>query len=131
MPDTLFRKAIELRTHLRKIEQLSDKPIQSLYLSDEEVMAQLESACNTCIEMGKCYMKQQNWLVPELVPQVFDKLVDHQVIESSLSRRLLSMISFGRLLSHASQLKGKCCRVNLKSSQIEDMHLFTQKLLLS
>lgn len=131
MYDPLIDKAINLREQLHIISDLTEQQQESLRLSDKQVMLSLEKACKTCVEMGEYFLQQQNWNGSQSTYHIFQRLVEENVIEPDLSKRMLSLISFGKLIGQASRIKGKNCLVRLNKRQLEDMHVFTQNLLLS
>ena len=131
MTDLLIDKAISLRGYLNQINLKADQNSNNVTLATTSVMNPLEKACRTCVEMGENFLVEHNLNAGKETHQIFDKLVEEKVIESSLSRRLLSLISYGKLLSQASRIKGKNCQVKLNQRHLEDMHTFTQNLLLS
>jgi uncharacterized protein YutE (UPF0331/DUF86 family) len=129
--DPLINKAVLLRESAKRLNISTEHSADGFYLSDKPVAIELESACRTCEEMGRYFINENHWGNSKNTLDIFQKLVDHHVIDAKLSKRMLSLISFGKLLRHASELKGKNCRIVLRSQQIKDFHVFTQNLLLS
>lgn len=131
MSDPLIDKAIALRTQLHLIESQDNLLYDEIKFSEKALMASLEKACHICVDMGIYFLKQRNWTSSDETHAVFDTLVQKRIIDKSLSRRLLSLISYGKMLTHATQLKGRHFYVRLRPRQIKDLHTFTQNLLLS
>lgn len=131
MRDPLVEKAINLRDTIYTLKNLAQPYAFQLPVSEQEVMHTLQHACATCVEMGAIFLDTHRYEKGAQTHQIFDNLVDLNVIDRSLSRRLLSLICFGKLVQHAQQLKGKTCKVNLREKHLEDMHTFTQNLLLA
>ena len=131
MQDPLVEKAIKLRDTLHTLRKLAQPYAFQLPVSEQKVMLHLQNACATCVEMGAIFLDSSLSKEEKETYQIFDTLVDMNVIDRSLSRRLLSLICFGKLVQHAQQLKGKTCKVNLREKHLEDMRTFTQNLLLA
>lgn len=131
MQDLLIDKAIILRDTTQRLKQLAQPYASGISLSNKNVMVPLHDACTTCVEMGAIYLNTHHDQARKQTHQIFDALVDLDVIDRSLSKRLLSLISFGKLVQHAHNIKGKKCNVHLQEKHLNDMQTFTENLLLA
>lgn len=131
MQDPLVNKAICLRDTKQKLKELAHTYASGANLSGQQVMLPLHEACVTCVEMGAIYLDMHHGQEGKQTHQIFDSLVDLEVIDRSLSKRLLSLISFGKMVQHAHHIKGKSCKVHLREKQLDDMQTFTENLLLA
>lgn len=126
--DVLVNKAVLIKNSLRQLPENNEGELTATSFED---IWPLQFACEACIDMGIFFIESRNLGKTRHVPDIFEKLVEHKVIELSLSRRLLSMISFGKMLRQSGRFRGKKCCIYLKKKQVEDLHTFVQQLLLA
>ncbi len=131
MQNLLIDKAVSLRDTTQKLKDLAQLYAHRISMSDPKVMLPLHDACATCVEMGAIYLDACHDQAGKQTHQIFDTLVGLEVIDRSLSRRLLSLISFGKLVQHAQRIKGKKCNVHLQEKHLDDMQTFTENLLMA
>jgi uncharacterized protein YutE (UPF0331/DUF86 family) len=126
--DLLARNAILIRDHLCVISQSAEAREP---LSLKEVAPVMERTCRACVEMGNYFVKSRGLGGFANVPEMFDKLVEHEVIDASLRRRLLSLICFSKLLKLRKSRGKYSLRIHLRPGHIRDFHTFSQQLLLA
>lgn len=130
--DLLTKKAIILRDIIVKLEQRLAQKNYSPTFADQYLLQLLDKACKACLALGYQFISlQTREEIRNHPPYVFQKLVDSKIIDQALSRRILSLIAFRKLIVQAAILKGKHIHLKLTPTQLQDFHTFTQKLLLA
>lgn len=130
--DLLTKKAIILRDVIVRLEQTLAQKNNSPTLADQYLLLLLDKACTACLALGNQFISlQTKEEIKNHPPYVFQKLVESKIIDQALSRRLLSLIAFRKLIMQAALIKGKHIHLKLKPTHLQDFHTFTQKLLLA
>lgn len=128
--DLLVEKAILLRDILSKLEYCLEEQT-TLTVADNYFMQQMDHACKACIALGYQWITTHDSLASKNEFAVFQKLVETNVIDRTLSKRLLSFMAFRKLFCEASLVKGKNIHLKLTSRHLQDFHTFTQNILLA
>lgn len=128
--DLLTEKAILLRDTLSALEHSLEKQ-EAPTFADRPLLQQVEEACKMCVALGGQWMEEHHQTSTKNEFILFQKLVENQVIDRALGKRLLSFMAFGKLIRKASLIKGKNIHLKLTSRHLQDFHTFTQKVLLA
>ncbi|MEK6476890.1 hypothetical protein WJR50_05120 [Catalinimonas sp. 4WD22] len=130
--DLLTKKAIILRDTIVKLELQLAQQNYSPTFADQYLLQLLDKACKACLALGNQFISLQTQEESRNhPPYVFQKLVESKIIDQALSRRLLSLIAFRKLIIQAALIKGKHIHLKLTPTHLQDFHTFTQKLLLA
>ncbi|WPP49564.1 hypothetical protein [Catalinimonas niigatensis] len=129
--DLLVEKAITLRDTLAKLEYELKASQYEPTLKNTYLLQQLDYACKTCVALGYQWVLAHDVLSNKNELAIFQKLVETKVIDIALSKRLLSLIAFRKLIREASLIKGKNIYLKITSRHLEDFHTFTQNVLLA
>ncbi|MDF9795951.1 uncharacterized protein YutE (UPF0331/DUF86 family) [Catalinimonas alkaloidigena] len=130
--DLLTKRAIILRDTIVKLEQRLAQKNYSPTFADHYLLQLLDKACKACLALGNQFVSLQTQEeTKNHPPYIFEKLVENKIIDQALSKRLLSLIAFRKLILQAALLKGKHVHLKLTPTHLQDFHTFTQKLLLA
>ena len=87
-------------TKLRELQTTDLREYVRNYLIHKSVERLLETAIQTCLDIGRHLIASEGWRYPEENKEVFRVLADEQVIPRELLARLEDMAGFRNVLVH-------------------------------
>lgn len=129
--DLLVEKAIILRDAISRLEYCLEENHMPPTFADKDVLQQLDFACKACVSLGFQCINTHLSQTSGNVATLFQKLVESEVIDHALSKRLLSLMAFQKLIRQANLIKGKNIHLKITPRHLEDFHSFTHHILLA
>ncbi|WKN31617.1 hypothetical protein PZB74_21975 [Porifericola rhodea] len=126
--DLLTEEAINLREILYEMESRLEAEDYAPTFANQYLLKLIDQACKACVALGETFIGKPKQAQDFLV---FQQLVELQVIDAALSKRLLSMIAFRKLSQQAARIQGKNIKLRFTPRHLEDFRTFTQNLLLA
>lgn len=101
--DALKRKIREVRQHIKiveKYQKYSQKEMEMDETLRGAVQHYLYIACQSVIDLGEMYIEYGKFRVPSTYSDIFDILLEQEVIKQDIASSMRNMAGFRNILAH-------------------------------
>jgi uncharacterized protein YutE (UPF0331/DUF86 family) len=104
--ELLLNKAAAIERCIARAKEEYEKDIQSFendYTRQDAAILNIERACETALDMGHIYVRENKLGIPQSSRNVFELLEKGNVISKELSEKLKKMVGFRNIAVHDYQ----------------------------
>jgi uncharacterized protein YutE (UPF0331/DUF86 family) len=129
--EVLLNKAATIEKCIARVKEEYEKDIKSFetdYTRQDAAILNIERACETVLDMGHIYIRENKFGIPQSSRNIFELLAKNDVISGELSEKLKKMVGFRNIAVHDYQSIQLPILLDIIKTHLNDLLEFSKTL---
>lgn len=120
--DVIYNKIAIIERCLHRINEEYDNDFNNLknYTKQDSIILNIQRACEASIDLAMHIVSEKKLGIPQSSRDAFDALIDNNIIDDKLGKKLKSMIGFRNIAVHNYQAVDTDILKNILENHLDD-----------